>query len=107
VSVTTDCPFLPSDLVARLQQVRIDGTAELAVAASNGQAHHVSALWNVALRGAMREALVTEDVPSMGRWAARYKTATGEGSTSPLDPFFNVNTADDIDEAERLAALDR
>lgn len=107
VSVATDCPFLPRDLVARLQQARIDSNAELAVTASNGQAHHVIALWNVALRGAMREALVTEDIRSVGRWAARYKIATVEWSASPLDPFFNANTTEDIDEAERLAALDR
>jgi len=32
--------------------------------------------------------------------------ATVTWPTTPLDPFFNANTMDDIAEAERLAALD-
>ncbi|CAN5289554.1 molybdenum cofactor guanylyltransferase MobA [soil metagenome] len=107
VSTATDCPFLPRDLVARLQQTRTEASAELAVAASGGQAHHVIGLWNVAMRGAMRQALVTEDIRKVSRWTLRYKLATVEWPTIPLDPFFNANTADDINQAEQLAALDR
>lgn len=106
VSAATDCPFLPRDLVARLQRARIADGADIAVAASGGQTHHVIALWNVGLRNAMRSALVTEDIRSVGRWAARYRTATVEWPASPLDPFFNANTIEDIAEAERLAARD-
>lgn len=106
VSVATDCPFLPRDLVARLHQARIADSADIAVAASGGQTHHVIALWNIGLRVAMRAALVTEDVRSVGRWTARNKTVAVEWSTSPLDPFFNANTAEDIAKAERLSAHD-
>jgi len=106
-STATDCPFLPRDLVTRLQQTRTAANAELAVAASAGQAHHVIGLWNVAMRGAMRHALVTEDIRKVSRWTLRYKVATVEWPTIPLDPFFNANTVDDINQAEQLAALDR
>src|SRR6202044_634424 len=37
LSAAADCPFLPRDLVARLQQARAEQNAELAVAASDGQ----------------------------------------------------------------------
>lgn len=104
LSVATDCPFLPHDLVRQLQQARIADNADIAVAASGGQTHHVVALWNVGLRDAMRRALVMEDIRSVGRWAARYKTVTVEWPTAPLDPFFNANTVEDIAEAEGLAA---
>lgn len=107
ISAPTDCPFLPHDLVARLRQARIAENAELAVAASGGQAHHVVALWNIALRDAMRQALVTKDIRRVSHWAARYRIATVEWPTTPIDPFFNANTVDDISEAERLAALER
>src|SRR4051794_32644930 len=49
LSAAADCPFLPRDLVARLQQARITQAAELAVAASGGQSHPVVGLWKVAL----------------------------------------------------------
>src|SRR5689334_16033864 len=48
LSAAADCPFLPRDLVARLEQARAGGNAELAVAASGGQTHPVVGLWSVA-----------------------------------------------------------
>jgi molybdenum cofactor guanylyltransferase len=106
LSAAADCPFLPRDLVSRLHQALIAEEAELAVAASDGQSHPVIGLWSVALREELRHALVVEDVRKIDRWTARYPLATVTWSTKPLDPFFNANTAEDIAEADRLAALD-
>jgi molybdopterin-guanine dinucleotide biosynthesis protein A len=106
LSAAADCPFLPRDLVARLQQARIAESAELAVAASGDQTHPVIGLWSVRLRDELRQALVVEDVRKIDRWTARYPLATVTWPTAPLDPFFNANTMDDIAEAERLAELD-
>ncbi len=105
VSAAGDCPFLPRDLVARLQQARSAEGADLAVAASGGQAHPVIGLWKVALRDELRHALVEEDLRKIDRWTARYRLATVSWPIEPVDPFFNANTVDDLAEAERLAAL--
>ena len=104
-SAAGDCPFLPRDLVARLQQARLAEDADLAVAASAGQAHPVIGLWKVALRDELRHALVEEDLRKIDRWTARYRLATVTWPAEPVDPFFNANTVDDLAEAERLAAL--
>jgi molybdopterin-guanine dinucleotide biosynthesis protein A len=106
LSAAADCPFLPRDLVARLYQALQAEEAQLAVAASDGQSHPVIGLWRVALREQLRHALVVEDVRKIDRWTARYKLATVTWPTTPLDPFFNANTMDDIAEAERLAEMD-
>jgi molybdenum cofactor guanylyltransferase len=106
LSAAADCPFLPRDLVARLEAARIADNAELAVAASDGQTHPVIGLWSVRLRGELRHALVEEDIRRIDRWTARYPLATVTWPVTPLDPFFNANTMDDIAEADRLAALD-
>ena len=106
LSAAADCPFLPRDLVARLHRARVEQDAQLAVAASDGQSHPVIGLWSVALRDELRHALVVEDIRKIDRWTARYKLATVTWPITPLDPFFNANTMDDIAEAERLAALD-
>ncbi len=105
VSAAGDCPFLPRDLVARLQQARSAEGADLAVAASGGQAHPVIGLWKVALRDELRHALIDEDLRKIDRWTARYRLATVAWPVEPVDPFFNANTVDDLAEAERLAAL--
>jgi molybdopterin-guanine dinucleotide biosynthesis protein A len=106
LSAAADCPFLPRDLVARLHRARTEQNAQVAIAASGGQSHHVIGLWSVALREELRHALVVENVRKVERWAARFSPATVTWPTEPLDPFFNANTAEDLAEAERLAALD-
>jgi molybdenum cofactor guanylyltransferase len=106
LSAAADCPFLPRDLVARLEEQRAAQNAELAVAASDGQTHPVIGLWSVRLRGELRHALVTEDIRKIDRWTARYPLATVTWPAIPVDPFFNANTIEDIAEADRLAALD-
>jgi molybdopterin-guanine dinucleotide biosynthesis protein A len=106
LSAAADCPFLPRDLVARLNGALVNENAQLAVAASGGQSHPVIGLWRVALRDELRHALVQENIRRVDRWTAHYKLATVAWPTEPLDPFFNANTIDDIAEAERLAELD-
>jgi molybdenum cofactor guanylyltransferase len=106
LSAAADCPFLPHDLVARLRSALTENGAQLAVAASGGQSHPVIGLWSVALRDELRHALVVEDVRKIDRWTSRYKVATVAWPAEPIDPFFNANTADDLADAERFAALD-
>lgn len=106
LTAPADCPFLPRDLLGRLHQARVEQNAQVTVAASGGQTHHVIGLWSVALREELRHALVSENIRKVELWAARYSLATVTWPTAPLDPFFNANTADDLAEAERLAALD-
>jgi molybdopterin-guanine dinucleotide biosynthesis protein A len=37
---------------------------------------------------------------------ARFEPARVSWPSAPVDPFFNANTAEDLEEAERLAAAD-
>ena len=105
VSVAADCPFLPRDLVARMQTERVAMQAELAVAASGDQSHPVVGLWKVSLRHELRHALVVEECRKIDRWTARYRLVTTKWPETPVDPFFNANTPDDVAEAEALARL--
>lgn len=105
VTTAGDCPFLPRNLVARLQQARMAEDADLAVVASGDQTHPVVGLWKVALRDELRHALVVEDIRKIDRWTARYRVATVSWPAEPVDPFFNANTLEDLEQAERLAAL--
>ena len=106
LSAPGDCPFLPRDLVARLSQGARAQGAQLAVAASRGRSHPVIGLWSVALRDALRQALVIEGLRKVDDWIARYGVATVAWPGEPLDPFFNANTVGDLAEAERLAAIE-
>jgi molybdopterin-guanine dinucleotide biosynthesis protein A len=101
-SAAADSPFLPRDFVARLHEAREAADTPLACARSSGQAHPVNALWRVDLREDLRHALVVEDMRKIDRWTARHGVAHADWEAEPVDPFFNANTPEDIDEAERL-----
>ena len=107
-SVATDAPFLPENLVSRLAQGMGEAGAELACAASAGQAHPVIGLWPVRLRDELRRALVEEEVRKVDVWTARYRLATVPfpeevpGLGPGIDPFFNANRPEDFDRAAML-----
>ena len=109
-SFACDAPFLPEDLVARmLAAVEAEG-AELACAASRGRAHPVFGLWPLGLRADLEAAMRDEEIRKVDRWTARHRLATAEfpdveTTRGPLDPFFNANRPEDLEEAARLAAL--
>jgi molybdenum cofactor guanylyltransferase len=104
VSIATDAPFLPRDLVARLLDGMTTAGAELACAASGGQPHPVIGLWPVRLRDALREAVVEEGIRKVDVWTARYRLATVAfpDETPGVDPFFNANRPEDLDRAAAL-----
>jgi molybdopterin-guanine dinucleotide biosynthesis protein A len=103
VSAAVDTPFLPADLVVRLHEARATAGADLAVAASGGRRHHVVALLPVDLADDLRRALTYEGVRAVAAFIDRYRVAVAEWSTEPFDPFFNINTAEDLARAESLA----
>ncbi len=103
VSVPTDTPFLPADLVARLQDMRAAESAAIVCARSGGRAHYVAALWSVDLRHDLRRAVGVDGLTRVRDFIDRHPFAYADWPVSPFDPFFNVNTPEDVAEAERIA----
>ena len=97
-SLAADTPFAPRDFVARLAHAQGCG-AGIAVAASGGRTHFVAALWPVALAGDLRRAL-GEGVRKVESFIGGYAVAVVEWPLDPIDPFFNVNTPEDLLRAE-------
>jgi molybdopterin-guanine dinucleotide biosynthesis protein A len=106
VSVATDAPFLPGDLVSRLVRGMEKSGADLACAASGGQPHPVIGLWPVRLREDLRRAVVVETVRKVDVWTARHRLATVPFPSDPIDPFFNANRPEDLTTAAALLAAE-
>lgn len=102
-SFATDAPFVPTDLVARLGAAVDRDGADIGCAMSGGRTHPVFGLWPVRLAGELRNALIEEDIRKIDRWTARYRVAYAEWPAEPVDPFFNVNTAQELSLAEKLS----
>lgn len=103
LSAPGDTPFLPEDLVSRLAAAGADANGKIAVAASGGRVHHAVALWPVALREALRHALIEEGERKVSAFIERFANVNVAWPCDRFDPFFNVNRPHDLDEALRMA----
>jgi molybdopterin-guanine dinucleotide biosynthesis protein A len=106
ISVPGDCPFLPVDLVTRLLGERQADGQPLACARSGEWRHPVVGLWPVGLRDDLRRVLAEEGLRKIESWTARHGVAIADWPSAPVDPFFNVNSPEDVAEAERMAVHD-
>jgi len=102
ISVPGDTPFIPHDLVPRLHEARKTERTPLACAASGPHNHHTVGLWPVDLRHDLRHALTIEGVRRVENWAKAHGLATASWPTEPFDPFFNINSPEDLIAARTL-----
>ncbi|MGO6684622.1 molybdenum cofactor guanylyltransferase MobA [Rhizobium leguminosarum] len=110
VTVSVDCPFFPADLVARLAAT-MEHPSQIAIAASEGRSHPVFGLWPVTLAADLEAWIATDEKRRVRDFLLRHDVTEVAFPLHPtraslLDPFFNINTPDDLVEAERwLEAL--
>ncbi|SFJ07231.1 molybdenum cofactor guanylyltransferase MobA [Jannaschia pohangensis] len=101
VTAAADTPFLPRDLVPRLLEAA--GPSGLALAATREGdrtwPQPTFGLWPVALRKDLREALAG-GTRKILHWTDRHEAALAIFPTEPWDPFFNINTPEDLATAE-------
>lgn len=96
-TVTTDCPFVPHDLIQRLL-TRFQSAPVLA--ASAGSRHPAIGLWPVLARDAVQMAADSGDW-SLGRLVDQLNGIAVDFplckvDKESIDPFFNANTEDDL-----------
>jgi molybdenum cofactor guanylyltransferase len=119
VTVATDTPFFPTDLVARFlagiardsaqvarDLTRVARDSALIVARSDEGLHPVIGLWSVALAPRIEEAL-KGGVRKVGAWtkaqgAVEVFFPKVEIGGRLIDPFFNINEQEELDKAEAL-----
>ncbi|WP_171211742.1 molybdenum cofactor guanylyltransferase MobA [Ruegeria sp. HKCCA5426] len=117
VTAAADTPFFPRDLVARLTAAA-EGQANPLVLATTPRTgdetlksgggkkinrHPTFGLWPVALRDDLRAAL-QGGLRKVVLWTDQHAGREALFPVDPFDPFFNVNTPDDLDRAQKLLA---
>ncbi|MGV8936719.1 MAG: molybdenum cofactor guanylyltransferase MobA [Allorhizobium sp.] len=103
LSVPADSPFFPRDLGSRLSAA-IDRPEAIAVAGSCGHMHPVFALWPLSLADDLEGWLEDPKNRKLTFFIARHPNhlvdfPTIDTAAGPLDPFFNINTPDDLSRA--------
>ena len=106
-TVAADTPFLPDDLIKRLHAMVKSKNLNIGIAASRILSgddvfiHPTFGIWEVALKDDLRDALAYATRKIMF-WAKKFKLDYYYFDTSDKlsDPFFNINTPDDLEEAK-------
>ena len=106
-TVAADTPFLPDDLIKRLHAMVKSKNLNIGIAASRILSgddvfiHPTFGIWEVALKDDLRDALAN-DTRKIMFWAKKFKLDYYYFDTSDKlsDPFFNINTPDDLEEAK-------
>ncbi len=106
VTAAADTPFFPCDLVPQLMMAA-DGMAHPLVLAATPDTkrgrnrHPTFGLWPVTLRDDLRAAL-EGGLRKVVLWTDQHGGREAMFPAEPFDPFFNVNTPEDLARAEEL-----
>ncbi len=116
VTTPVDCPFLPHDLVKKLVhaaqmllsysllplQEKVPDRADegclnckIIIASSNTQPHYTTCLWHISLIEPLHNYLKNGS-RKMQDFTQSHNPQYIEWNTTPIDPFFNINTQDDL-----------
>jgi molybdopterin-guanine dinucleotide biosynthesis protein A len=109
VTVAADTPFLPNSLVAQLMAATKDNHSTIVLAQSGDRLHPVVGLWPVELADALQDFLTNEQSRKVLVFVDRYKMKRvsfhpRKMGGQQVDPFFNVNTNEELKIAETVLA---
>ena len=98
-TVSGDTPFLPGDLIPQLL-LASEGTG-CAIAQSDDRLHPTCGLWPISMRENLASAL-SSGTRKVTDWALNHNPGIAVFPTTGIDPFFNVNTPEDLARAEAM-----
>ena len=101
-SFACDCPFFPTDMVQRLIAEAQSRDAPIAIAASGERHHPVFAVWSASLAVTSESVLRGQGLRKMDDFVAGFPNTRVVFPPAPIDPFFNINTPDDLARAQSL-----
>ncbi len=105
VTAAADTPFFPLDLAGRLVGAATEQGKPIALAATKTSQktwrQPTFGFWPVALRDDLA-AVLDSGIRKIVAWTDRHGTALAIYPDAPFDPFFNINTPDDLARAEEL-----
>ncbi|MEM7238736.1 MAG: molybdenum cofactor guanylyltransferase MobA [Pseudomonadota bacterium] len=107
-TAAADTPFFPANLVSRLVAAIRGDRHPIALAATNDPKrglteHPTFGLWPVGLADNLEEALTIGQMRKVIVWTSRHGASRAVFDDAGAFPFFNVNTPEDLAEAERIA----
>ena len=98
-----DTPFFPESIISKFIEESKKKESLILCASSHGRKHNIFGLWSLDLYDKLYNDLVNNKVRKVQDWTKANKIKNLEFKFKDYDPFFNINTKEDLEFAKKLS----
>ena len=98
-----DTPFFPETIIKKFIEKSKKKDSLLLCASSHGRKHNIFGLWSLDLYDKLENDLVNKKIRKVQDWTEKNKIKNLEFKFKDYDPFFNINTKEDLEFAKKLS----
>jgi len=98
-----DTPFFPESIIESFIAESKKKESLLLCASSHGRKHNIFGLWSLDLYDKLENDLVNKKIRKVQDWTEKNKIKNLEFKFKNYDPFFNINTEEDLEFAKKLS----
>ena len=96
-------PFFPESIIKSFIEESEKKESLLLSASSHGRKHNIFGLWSLDLYDKLENDLVNKKIRKVQDWTEKNKIKNLEFKFKDYDPFFNINTEEDLEFAKKLS----
>ena len=97
-----DTPFFNISIIDKFIEVSKLNDGLLYFVKSEEKRHNIFGLWSIKLIETLEEDITKNDYRKVEKWADKIGVKTINVSYDNIDPFFNINTKEDLIEAKKI-----
>jgi len=98
-----DTPFFPESIIKNFIEESEKKESLILSASSHGRKHNIFGLWSLDLYDKLKDDLINKKVRKVQDWTEKNKIKNLEFKFKDYDPFFNINTKEDLEFAKKLS----
>ena len=98
----SDTPFFDTSIIEKYKSRINLNECLLYFVRSNQKRHNIFGLWSVKLMDTLENDLINNNFRKVEKWADKIGVETINVKIDKFDPFFNINTKTDLEEAEKI-----
>ena len=102
-SFPCDTPFFPESIISKFIEESKKKESLILCASSHGRQHNIFGLWSLELHDKLYNDLVNNKIRKVQDWTKANNIKNLEFEFKDYDPFFNINTSEDLEFAKKLS----
>ena len=102
----SDTPFFETSIIEEYKKRTNLNESLLYFVKSNNKRHNIFGLWSIELLKILENDLINNNFRKVEEWANKIGVKTIDIKITKFDPFFNINTKEDFEEAKKLLNIE-